>query len=373
MNKNFIKNYKRKLMATHLLVSIVLFIITIVLYLMTLTVLNGFIVDIIEIILGYTVARIIMTNRNIIFWLGVVFILLVGWIVVEWRAVGKLANVISQMDVVFKKDNSKLSLNNEFKEIENELNSLKFENMRNEQLAQMEAQRKTDLITYLAHDIKTPLASVIGYLSLLDEAPDMPLDQKAKYTKITLNKAYRLEDLINEFFDITRFNLSVIPLEKEDINLSFMLAQMIDEFYPMLSLGGRKAVLNVDKDISVYGDGDKLARVFNNILKNAIAYSYENSEIEISAHANKENISIQFLNRGKIIPSHKLETIFDKFFRLDRARSSSTGGAGLGLAIAKGIMVQHGGDIQVTSNETATVFTVILPQKEQVKTKTKVS
>ena len=354
-------------MTTHLIVSVVLFIITVILFLITDSKLNGIFIDIIHRIFGFTIARILMNHRITIFWIGFIFVFSLGWIVVEWRAVGRIASVISQMDVIFKKDNSKLILYDEFKEIETELNALKFENIRNEQLAQMEAQRKTDLITYLAHDIKTPLASVIGYLSLLDEAPDMPFDQKAKYTKITLSKAYRLEELINEFFDITRFSLSVIPLEKEDINLNFMLAQLAEEFYPMLTPGGRRVELRVDQNMTVFADADKLARVFNNILKNAIAYSYEDSTIEISASTDEKNIFIRFLNKGKAIPTHKLETIFDKFFRLDTARSSNTGGAGLGLAIAKGIMVQHGGDILAASNDSDTVFTVILPHKNQIR------
>ena len=90
----------------------------------------------------------------------------------------------------------------------------------------MRPRRRIDLVTYLAHDLKTPLTSVIGYLSLLDEAPDMPPEQKAKYTHIALDKANRLERLVNEFFEITRYNLQQIKLEKERIDLYYMLVQM---------------------------------------------------------------------------------------------------------------------------------------------------
>ncbi|MHB8065131.1 MAG: sensor histidine kinase, partial [Ruminiclostridium sp.] len=175
--------------------------------------------------------------------------------------------------------------------------------------------------------------------------------------------AYRLEQLINEFFEITRFNLQSIVLEKEDINLSLMLEQMADEFYPILAPQNKKAVVYSDENITLFCDVDKLARVFNNILKNASAYSFDNTNIEITAKAQIPNIIVSFKNKGKVIPQNKLDSIFEKFYRLDSSRSSNTGGTGLGLAIAKEIVVLHGGTISAQSNEEFTEFTVTLPQK----------
>lgn len=227
--------------------------------------------------------------------------------------------------------------------------------------AQEAEQRKNDLVMYLAHDIKTPLTSVIGYLSLLDEAPDMPAEQRAKYVSITLDKAYRLEQLIDEFFEITRFNLKSILLNKAKINLPFMLRQLADEFYPMLAPGGRRVVVEASEDLTLWGDADKLSRVFNNILKNAMAYSYEGSTIRVSALGQGEDVVVNFANQGDLIPQAKLDTIFDQFFRLDASRSTHSGGAGLGLAIAKEIVTAHGGAITVRSDREQTVFTVTLP------------
>ena len=249
----------------------------------------------------------------------------------------------------------------EFDEVRAKLVRLYSDSQKHQQLVQSEMQRKNDLITYLAHDLKTPLASVIGYLSLLEEAKDMPAEQKAKYTGIALNKANRLEELINEFFDITRFNLQTIVLDKGDIKLAFMLRQMADEFYPLLAPQGRRAEIHVPESLVIAGDADKLARVFNNILKNAIAYSYENSVIDISAGLQEEDVIITFENHGDPIPSQKIDTIFEKFYRLDSARSTDSGGAGLGLAIAKEIVTAHGGTITAESNSERTVFTVKLP------------
>jgi two-component system sensor histidine kinase VanS len=271
--------------------------------------------------------------------------------------------VSSGMDRLVEEDHDEIILSSELDFMEYKLNQIKT-NLEKQKKAALEAeQRKNDLVVYLAHDIKTPLTSVIGYLSLLDEAPDMPLTQKAKYVGVTLEKAYRLEQLINEFFEITRFNLQTIVLNKEKINLLFMLQQIADEFYPMLTPQEKTVSVNVPEELTLWGDADKLARVFNNILKNAIAYSYENSVIDISAEKQDKNIIITFTNQGNPIPQEKLETIFEKFFRLDTSRSTNTGGAGLGLAIVKEIVNAHGGNVFVQSNTESTVFTIILPQK----------
>lgn len=253
-----------------------------------------------------------------------------------------------------------------YAEVSVQLVEIKAAMQRNEQMLREEASRKNDLITYLAHDLKTPLTSVIGYLSLLEEAPEMPEQQKAKYVHITLDKALRLEKLINEFFEITRYNLQTIALEKETVNLSFMLEQMTDEFYPILSAHGNTIKLKIqplapDAPVTVYADAEKLARVFNNILKNAVAYSYPDTEIFVGCRGMEDRVRILFANRGKTIPRHKLDAIFEKFFRLDEARTTNTGGAGLGLAIAREIVTLHGGAITADSKDEVTTFAVELP------------
>ena len=249
----------------------------------------------------------------------------------------------------------------EYAEISVQMSEIKSTMQRHEQMLKEEASRKNDLIAYLAHDLKTPLTSVIGYLALLDEAQDMPIEQKTKYVNIALSKALRLEKLINEFFDITRYNLQQIDLEKESINLCHMLVQMTDEFYPLLNAHGNQTEVCVDEDVTVYGDSMKLARVFNNILKNAIYYSYPDTIIKIWAESTDTDVWIYFCNKGKTIPAGKLNSIFEKFFRMDEARSTNTGGAGLGLAIAKEIITLHGGKITAESENESTTFRISLP------------
>lgn len=188
----------------------------------------------------------------------------------------------------------------------------------------------------------------------------MPTEQKAKYVHITLDKANRLEKLVDEFFEITRYNFQTGILAKECIDLYYMLAQMTDEFYPLLAAKGKQAVLHVPEDMTIYGDPDKLARVFNNVIKNAVGYSPDNSVINITGEISGDMAIIVFSNAGSI-SKDKIASIFDQFYRLDAARSSNTGGAGLGLAIAKEIVLSHGGRIYADSDENQTSFTVELP------------
>ena len=249
----------------------------------------------------------------------------------------------------------------EYVEISAQMAIIKSDVLRQEQLLREEASRKNDLITYLAHDLKTPLTSVIGYLSLLEEAPDMPAEQKARYVHITLDKALRLERLINEFFEITRYNLQQIVLERETVDLSFLLVQLADEFYPILEAHGNTVRLVNAEGLKLRGDGEKLARVFNNILKNAVAYSYPDTEILIRCEREENNLRICIQNQGRTIPKQKLDAIFEKFFRLDDARNTNTGGAGLGLAIAREIVTLHGGTITAESEDDVTSFIVKLP------------
>lgn len=214
---------------------------------------------------------------------------------------------------------------------------------------------------YLAHDIRTPLTTVIGYLSLLDEAPDMPTEQKAKYVGIALNKAERLELLINELFEITRYHSATVQLKKSPVDIYALLAQVIDEFYPTLSARGNTTKVSVDDGLTITGNPEKLTRVFSNILKNAAAYSYPNTEISISAKRMEQKAVVVFKNQGQTMPEEQLKNIFEKFNRLDEARLSDTGGVGLGLSIAEKIVHLHGGEITATSQNDTICFTVTLP------------
>ena len=273
--------------------------------------------------------------------------------------------VSESADKLFDKNVEYINLPPEMVEVEKKLNHFKTESIKNERLARENEQKKDELIVYLAHDIKTPLTSMIGYLSLLSEIKDMPQEQRNRYIDIALDKSYRLEYLINELFDVARFNSEKIVLEKEEINLNLMLEQIADDFYPTLKEMNKKINFTSDEKTILYADPDKLSRVFNNLIKNAVNYSKENTDIDISI-LNKENqATVKITNKGKQIPKEKLDKIFEKFYRLDSSRTSKTGGSGLGLAIAKEMVELHGGRIYAESDMKETTFSVILPIIEQ--------
>lgn len=253
----------------------------------------------------------------------------------------------------------------ELKPIETRLNEIKQILKKQEQEVIEGEKKKNDLIVFLAHDLKTPLTSIVAYLTMLDSYQDMPEEERQRYTHIALEKSIRLGELISEFFEITKFNLQDIVLEPVELNLSMMLEQLADELYGVLREKNLTCEVEAAEDMVVYGDADKLARVFDNILRNAVSYCYPNTKIRIQAEMTEEGNRIVFSNRGKQIPKEQLGTIFEKFYRLDEARHSTTGGAGLGLAIAKEIVELHGGTIWAESDDKETRFIVTLPNKEE--------
>ena len=299
--------------------------------------------------------------KEIFFAAAILFIfILLLWRLFRW--ITRYFKEVNQgIDALLAEDTAQIHLSAEMLPFERKLNAVKQTLVRQKQETALAEQRKDELVMYLAHDIRTPLTSVIGYLSLLDEDPDMPADKRAKNVQITLDKAYRLEEMINEFFEITRYNSRQIRLAKETIDLYYLLIQLSDELSPVFASHGNFVVLDMDEDLTVSADPDKLVRVFSNILRNAAAYSDPETEITISAEETAEQISISFQNRGEDIPKDKLSSLFDKFYRLDKARISDTGGTGLGLAIAKEIILLHGGSIHAESGDHAVTVTVCLP------------
>lgn len=270
--------------------------------------------------------------------------------------------IIKASDDLINNKEELIQLPSDLSIIENRLNQSKQIALKNAMLAKVNEERKNELIVYLAHDLKTPLTSIIGYLELLNESPDLPMSSRAKFSKITLDKAYRLEELINEFFEIARFNVGKVVINKSNLNLKLMFEQIVDEFYPVSKNQNKNIIINCDSSLYIVADPDKISRVFNNVIKNAISYSFENTNITINAFEDKNRISVIIKNLGKTIPKEKLDYIFEKFYRLDDARNTNSGGAGLGLAIAKEIVDAHNGEIYANSKDNVTSFTIILPK-----------
>ena len=255
-----------------------------------------------------------------------------------------------------------IALPAEMEQVQTQLNLAREQALRSALAVKDVEQRKNDLIVYLAHDLKTPLTSVVGYLTLLRDEPGLSPEFRARYTGVALDKAERLEDLIDEFFDITRFSLTHLELERRPIDLTRMLQQVADEFRPQLSEHGLTCALALPPSLICGCDPDKLARVFDNLLRNACHYSDPGTQVEIAAAVEEHTVLLTFTNRGATIPPEKLERVFDRFFRLDSSRAARTGGAGLGLAIAKEIVELHGGTISAHSGDGLTTFQVALPK-----------
>lgn len=255
-----------------------------------------------------------------------------------------------------------IELSPEMLPFEIKLNTVKDILVQREQAARTAEQRKDELVVYLAHDIRTPLTSIIGYLNLLEQIPNLPDGEKAKYIHISLEKTYRLEQMINELFEITRYNTQQIELSKKPVDLRYLLEQVIDEHIPLFTGRGNYVTFQANGPLEMCGDADKLARVFNNLLKNAAAYSEAGTEVIINAErTDTDNITVTVSTYGKTIPKDKLSVLFEKFYRLDEARTSNTGGTGLGLAIVKEIVALHGGTITADSQNGRTSFAVKLP------------
>lgn len=292
--------------------------------------------------------------------------LLLGCIIISCINFYRIARIMSEMtlavDDLYSDRVKSITLSPELHEVEKKLNQIMINIKESNQAAKEANQRKNDMIVYMAHDLKTPLTSVIGYLTLLKDEPQISEEIRQKYLMIAWNKAQRLEALINQFFEITRFNLSQMTLDYTTINMSMMVEQILYEFRPLFQEKKLDYIPKIMPDIMVSCDVDKIERVFDNLIKNAINYSYVHTTIEVSLFSeNQTHMHFIIKNHGKTIPKEKLALLFEQFFRLDSSRNSSTGGTGLGLAISKQITELHQGTIICKSEHETITFHLILP------------
>ena len=226
-----------------------------------------------------------------------------------------------------------------------------------------EAERtKNELITNVAHDLRTPLTSIIGYLELLSKSGDrLSPEMQKKYIDIAYTKSRRLEKLIEDLFGFTKLNYGKISMNVGKLDIVKLLSQLLEEFYP--SFADKDLTYELKSNVPaqvITADGNLLARLFDNLINNAIKYGAEGKKILVKIHSDGEIVTVSVTNYGYVIPAEELPLIFNKFYRVEQSRSIYTGGTGLGLAIAKNIVDMHGGTISVASDLNGTVFTVKL-------------
>jgi len=220
---------------------------------------------------------------------------------------------------------------------------------------------KNELITNVAHDLRTPLTSIIGYLELLSGKVELPPQMQKKYIDIAYGKAKRLEKLIEDLFGFTKLNHGKLSMHVSKVDIIKLLSQLLEEAYPNFADKGLSYELQSNVPAKVItADGNLLARLFDNLIGNAIKYGADGKRVLVKVHAGSQTVQVSVTNYGYVIPAEELPMIFDKFYRVEQSRSTNTGGTGLGLAIVKNIVDMHGGTVTVKSDLNGTVFTVIL-------------
>lgn len=221
---------------------------------------------------------------------------------------------------------------------------------------------KNDLISSVAHDLRTPLTSIIGYLGWVRTRKDLDRETQEKYLEIAYDKAIRLEQLTNELFGFVKLEHKEMKLHTGNLDLIQLMEQMLDEMTPSFV----KNELDVqfrhdDNRMIIEADGELLARLFGNLLSNAVKYGKEGKQISITMNRTGNYVVTRVTNYGRVIPKSDLEHIFMKFYRTEQSRSRDTGGTGLGLAIVQQIVELHHGKVMVKSDLQGTVFEVELP------------
>jgi len=226
--------------------------------------------------------------------------------------------------------------------------------------------RKNELITNVAHDLRTPLTSVLGYLDILNTHPELSEEKKASYINIAYNKAAKLQTLIEDLFSFTKITCGQMPLKLSDFDLVKLLEQEVEEFYPDFADNHLTCDFKTEVESAmIKADSNLIARAFENLISNAVKYGRDGKVVRIHVSKRENAICTSVTNYGLVIPKEDLALIFEKFYRVERSRKETLGGTGLGLSIARAIVENHGGTITVSSTLEGTVFTVMLPAKKE--------
>lgn len=228
---------------------------------------------------------------------------------------------------------------------------------------------KDELITNVSHDIRTPLTSIIGYLGLIENKRYTSEDELLQYTHTAFLKANQMKSLVDDLFEYTKVRQEGVTLQVRQLDLGAMLEQIAASYELEANKKGMQIKVEItDAPLVMEADADKLARVFNNLVSNALKYGAGGKHIYLKAkRVTSKELKVVIANDGEQIPEKSLNQIFDRFYRAESSRSRETGGSGLGLAIAQGIVELHNGYIYVTSDQKLTQFVMHFPVTQTTK------
>lgn len=223
---------------------------------------------------------------------------------------------------------------------------------------------KDELITNVSHDIRTPLTSIIGYLGLIEDGQYQSKEEVLKYTHIAYTKAKQMKSLVDDLFEYTKVRQPTVPVNA----MSFDMVQLLEQLAADFELEANKKNIQISVETSessliMDGDTEKLVRVFNNLITNALKYGGGATQIVMQLEKANTEAIITVKNNGTPIPRESLDQLFDRFYRVDESRSQEISGTGLGLAISQNIVNLHGGYIYAQSNKQWTSFIIHLPLK----------
>lgn len=220
---------------------------------------------------------------------------------------------------------------------------------------------KNELITSVAHDLRTPLTSILGYMEFLSMGQKLDEVTRDKYIHVVYLKAKRLQKLIEDLFSFTKLNYGKIAMKVDKVDIVMLLNQLLEDFYPSFADKNLEYEFCCEESsLLIDADGNLIARLFDNLINNAIKYGAEGKLIKVELVKEYEQVVVRVINYGYVIPKDDLNKIFNKFYRVEQSRSENTGGTGLGLAIVKNVVDMHRGKITVKSGLDGTVFEVRL-------------
>ena len=254
------------------------------------------------------------------------------------RYIGKILEKVKEISAGDFDHPIEVKGNDEFSVMAENLNTMQQnikEIMERERIAE---HTKNDLVSSVAHDLRTPLTSIIGYLGWVRTRTDLDEETRNHYIDIAYQKALRLEQLTNELFGFVKLEHKEMQLHLGKLDLVQLMEQMLDEMTPSF-----------------------VKNELGNLLNNAVKYGKEGKQVRVSMEKEGEYVVTRVINYGRIIPKQELDHIFQKFYRTEQSRSRDTGGTGLGLAIVQQIAELHHGQVRVKSDLQGTVFEVELP------------